>query len=492
QHKLTNNHIALEALRLLLADTAARYDKRSSGWCFLADAEAAFSNSALRQVSLETQHAFGAIGYAEEHEAPRHFKQVHQDVLRFGGARRAREALARHLLDDGLAIPEYDLGPEGNAFRKEVGQWLDQHWTPERQAAMRARPNAHREFDPEFARELGATGWIGLNWPKQFGGQDRSPVEYVAFIEQMERAEAPRAGAPIQSVAWMMFGSEEQQQRYLPEILRGEVIYGMWYSEPDSGSDLASLRTRAVRDGDHWVVNGQKIWTTTYWGDYMWLAVRTDAEAKPAHAGISVFCVPTNTPGITIRPMKTMYDGEFVNTFFDNVRIPASALVGKLNGGWEVLTGSLGTERSVVGATVVAKLTHAFELLCDYIRRVETDSGPLRLDPIVRDQIGSLAGQLEAARQLAMHCVTVSGQGESPQHLAAMTKVFGGELMERMFEAAQDILGMEAALSRSSPGAILQGRLEQKLRHSLMWVISLGTNEIQRNVIAQRGLGLPR
>ena len=146
-------------------------------------------------------------------------------------------------------------------------------------------------------RALGITGWIGLNWPKRFGGQARSPLEQLAFMEEMEQPEAPRAGAPVQAPCSQVYGTPEQQQRYLPEILRGEAIYGMGYSEPQAGSDLASLKTRAVRDGDHYVINGQKIWTTTYWGEYMLLAARTDPNATPPHAGITMFIVPMNAPG---------------------------------------------------------------------------------------------------------------------------------------------------------------------------------------------------
>jgi len=492
QHKLANNCVALLGVQLALSNAAANYDRGVAEWRVFAESVCASASSALRQASLETHHAFGAIGYAEEHEAPRHFKRVHQDVLRHGGTRRAREELARYLLDHPNKLPQYDLGPEANGFREEVREWLKIHWTPERQQQMLSRPNAHREYDPEFARELGITGWIGLNWPKKFGGQERSPMEYLAYVEELERHEAPRAGAPIQAVSWMLFGTEVQQKRYLPEILRGEAVYGMWYSEPGSGSDLASMRTRAVREGDEWVINGQKIWTTSFWGDYMWLAAKTDPDAKPAHAGISMFCIPTGTKGVTIRPVKTMYDGEFINTFLDDVRIPVDCLVGKVNGGWEVLTGSLGTERGVVGAAILVKLAHAFDLVCEFIRKCDVGGKPLRKDPIVRDTIGSFAAQIEIGRQLALHCAVLAGTGETPPDVAAITKIYASELMERFFEAAQELLGMEAALSLGSEGAILRGRLEQKLRHSLMWVISLGTNEIQRNLVATRGLGLPR
>ena len=493
QHKLATNLIALQAMKLSLDNAAAHFDRQVDHWRTFASAAFGYAGAVLRQVSLQTHHAFGAIGYAEDHEAPRHFKRVHLDVSRHGGGRQAREALAARYLDgDGHEFPEFDLGDAGNRFRKEVRAWLGEHWTPAHRETYEQSPYVHREFDPTFARALGKTGWLALSWPKRFGGQERTPYELMGFMEEMHRADAPRAGAPIQAASWMEFGSPEQQARYLPEIKSGEVIYGMWYSEPDSGSDLASLRTRAERDGDHWVINGQKIWTTTYWGDYMWLAARTDPQAKPQHAGISMFVVKTDTPGITRKPIRTMYDGEFCNTFFDNVRIPADALVGKLNGGWEVLTGSLGVERAFVGGGIVMKVARQFEELCEYLRAARVDGRPLRDDPVVRDTIGGFAAQIEAGRQLAMDCVAMLARGETPTYEAAIAKVFAGELMEQFNEAALDLLGMEATLSAGCSGAPLRGRLEQKLRHSLMWVISLGTNEIQRSLIAQRALGLPR
>jgi alkylation response protein AidB-like acyl-CoA dehydrogenase len=497
QHKLANAYIALQGVQLTARNAAHQHDVQAPAWRLFAAAAAVLAGTTLRTVSLETHHAFGAIGYSEEHEAPRHFKQVHLDVLRHGGARRARAELAAYYLDGPLdqparTMPEYDLGPAGNAFRREVRAWLDEHWSDARKAAHEKLSFKEREYDRAFARDLGRTGWIGLAWPERFGGQGRSAFEQLAFIEEMERAEAPRAGAPVQAAMLQVYGTPEQQARYLPEILRGEAIYGMGYSEPDSGSDLASMRTRAVRDGDEWVINGQKIWTTTYWGDYMLLATRTDPDAKPAHAGLSMFIVPMDTPGITVKTSTTMYGGAFANVFYDNVRLPADAMVGEVNAGWKVLTGALATERGFIGGGIVMKVARSFELLCAHVRTAEVDGRPLRDDPLVRERIATLAAEIEAGRQMMMHCAAQVDGGETPPGDAAASKVYSGELMERFGEVALDILGMQATLSEGSPGAILRGRIEQNLRHSLMWVISIGTNEIQRSLIAQRGLGLPR
>ena len=490
QHKLANNLISLEGVRVTIEYAAESHDLDLADWRYSANAALAFGRVALRQVALETQHAFGAIGYAEEHEAPRHFRRAHLDTIVLGGVRVARERLAAHLLDrDDALLPEYDLGACGNALRDEVRAWLTEHWTDARKAAFDAQPFHDREFDASFARDLGRTGWLGLNWPAEFGGQARSPLEQLAFLEVMERADAPpRFGAAVQANALMMHGTPAQQQRYLPEILRGEAMHGMGYSEPDSGSDLASLRTSAVLDGDDWVINGQKIWTTTYWGRYMFLAARTDRDAKPAHAGISMFIVPMDTPGITVKPAGTMYDGHFANIFYDDVRIPRENIVGPLNGGWKVLTDALANERGLVGGGIVLKVAHGFDVLCREIRATPA----LRDDALTRDRIGQLAAEIEVGRRLMIHCAELATSGTTPPELGAISKVYSGELMERYGEAALELLGARAALSQGAPGAIANGRFEQQLRHSLMWVISIGTNEIQRSLIAQRGLGLPR
>ncbi len=497
QHKLANVHIALQGLQLCADNAARQFDLGAAPWRVFGAATWSLAGSSLRQAMLEIQHTFGAVGYSEEHEAPRHFKRVHLDVLRHGGARQAREELAAWFLDgEGRTLPAYDLGKAGNAFRSEVRAWLATHWSAERRAAHDKLSFKEREYDREFARALGQTGWIGLAWPRRFGGQERSALEQIAFVEEMERADAPRAGAPVQSAILQVYGSPEQQRRLLPQILRGEAIYGMGYSEPDAGSDLASMRTRAerVRDtrGDGWLVNGQKIWTTTYWGDYMLLAARTDPAAQPRHAGLSLFIVPMDTPGITIKASTTLYGGSFANVFYDDVWLPADAIVGEVNGGWKALVGALATERGFIGGGIVMKVARAFELLCAHVRSTTVGGRPLHADPLVRDRIGDLAAQIEAGRQMMMHCAAQVQDGETPAHDAAASKVYSGELMERFGEAALDILGMVATLGEGSAGAILKGRIEQNLRHALMWVISIGTNEIQRSLIAQRGLGLPR
>lgn len=497
QHKLADCLITLSAVRVTVENAARACDlgreTGSKDWCVFASAAYAYASGAMRQVALQIQHAFGAIGYAEEHEAPRHFRRVHLDLVRHGGMLRAREDLAEYLLDGpSHRLPEYDLGPAGNAFRLTVRAWLAEHWDEKRKTEQEKLPFHKRDYHREFALEMGKTGWIAMSWPKEYGGQERTPLEQLAYIEETECAEAPRTGAPIQSAALMVYGTQKQKDTYLPAIKSGEMMFGMGYSEPDSGSDLASMRTKCEKVGDEWVVNGQKIWTTTWWASHVWLAVRTDPHSKPKQAGLSMLVVPMDTPGITVRTMQTMYSGTFANVFYDNVRVPADALVGEVNGGWEVITGALATERGYVGGVIVAKMNHMFGLLCEFIRGDARNGRALRHDPVVRERIGDLAAAIEVGRQMAIHCVNMIEGGRMPHLEAAMCKVYMGELMERMYETAIDLLGMRATLSEDAPGAILKGRIEQRLRHSLMWVISLGTNEIQRTLIAQQGLGLPK
>ena len=392
-------------------------------------------------------------------------------------------------------LPALDTDPKINAFRAEVRAWIAKHWTPERRAEHLKLPFKLRGWDPQFSREMGKDGWIGIGWPREYGGQARSPSEQIAFVEEMANAGCPvqahNTGESIVAQALIGHGSPEQQAEWLTAIRAGERSFALGYSEPDAGSDLAGLRTKAVLDGDHWVVNGQKLWSTG--GDkseYVWLAVRTDGEVKK-HAGISVLMVNLRSPGITIRPSMAMYGRTFSAVFYDNVRVPAGNMVGKVNGGWKVITDALAAERVMIGGSRMAGLQRAFDHLTEHVKTATVGGKALRCDPLVRDRIGALAADLEVARQLLIRNTTMVEQGRVPLYEAAVSKVFTSELQERMGQASLDILGTGGLLSEDSGSAPL-GEMEQLLRHSIMGMIGGGTNEIQRNVIALRGLGMPR
>jgi alkylation response protein AidB-like acyl-CoA dehydrogenase len=392
-------------------------------------------------------------------------------------------------------LPAHDMGPAANAFRKDVREWLAKHWTLERRAAHLRKPFKERGWDVDFSKLMGRDGWIGIGWPSAFGGQGRSATEQIAFITEMTNVGAPcqahGTGESIVAQALFLHGTKEQQDEWLPAIRRGERTFALGYSEPEAGSDLAALRTRANRDGDDWVVNGQKLWSTG--GDkaeYMWLAVRTDPEAKK-HAGISVLMVDLRSPGVTIRPSLALYGKTFSAQFYDNVRVPAKNMVGAVNNGWKVITDALAAERVMIGGTRMAGIERAFDHLTEYLKTAVVGGKALKNDPVIRDRIGALAADIEVARQFQMRNSRLVEQGRVPIHEAAMGKVFASELQERLGQAALDILGTGGLLSEEADSAPV-GEMEQVLRHAIMGMIGGGTNEIQRNVIAQRGLDLPR
>jgi alkylation response protein AidB-like acyl-CoA dehydrogenase len=392
-------------------------------------------------------------------------------------------------------LPPHNMGPAAKVFREKVRTWLAEHWTAERQQAHLRKPFKERGWDAEFSKLMGRDGWIGVGWPKAFGGQGRTPTEQIAFITEMANASAPvqahSTGESIVAQALFLHGTRAQQDEWLPAIRRGERSFALGYSEPEAGSDLAALRTRAVRDGDDWVVNGQKLWSTgADKAEYIWLAVRTDPEAKK-HAGISVLMVDLRSPGITLRPSTALYGKTFSAQFYDNVRVPAKSMVGAVNDGWRVITDALASERVMIGGTRMAGIERAFDHLTEYLKTAVVGGKVLRNDPVIRDRIGALAADIEVARLFQMRNSKLIEQGKVPLHEAAMGKVFASELQERLGQAALDILGTGGLLSEDAEGAPV-GEMEYVLRHAIMGMIGGGTNEIQRNVIAQRGLELPR
>jgi len=492
QHKLANCFIDLEGTRLIHEYAAEQIDYQNPNWRYFVLVALTHGNRKLRQVTLEIHHTYGANGYTDEHEAAGHFRRVHTDTILSGGWMQARRALAatlfgRHFIE----LPEYDLGAKANALRHQVRQWIESNWTADSREIFNEQSFEKREFDPQFAQAFGATGWIGLSWPEHLGGLGGSVHEQLALLEELERVDAPRVGASIQANALIMFGTPAQQATYLPDILGGLAMHGMGYSEPQAGSDLAALQTSAVLQEGQWVINGQKIWTTTWWGKYMLLAARTDTQATPRHAGISMFIVPMDAAGITIHPAKTLYDGSFANIFYENVRVPADALIGPVNEGWRVLTEALSYERGLIGGGIVLKVARAYNLLLAHLKQ---GAGAVGGDPgdDITSVMAELAADIEIGRQLMLHCAQLAQGGVTPPHYGAASKVFSGELMERFGEVALDICGRRGLLSQYAGQAILDGRFEQMLRHSMMWVISIGTNEIQRSLIAQKGLGLPK
>ncbi|MBD9562272.1 acyl-CoA dehydrogenase family protein [Pseudomonas sp. PDM09] len=487
QHKLADCMVNLDICELMI-DNCADAIEAGEG-AFESAALLAVASPGLRKVALELHHAFGAIGYAEEHELPRHFRRIHADMLRLGSAPEARLHLGKHLLQNGTPFPPFRNDPDAERLRQQVRTWLGQHWDADARAASCQRPFAERDSDLNFIGELGKQGWLSINWPESHGGLGLSPLEQLAFVEEIHGCGAPialsQAGSWLIAPALIKFGSQQLQDQFLPLIASGAARFCLGYSEPEAGSDLASLRTRATRDGDEFVINGQKLWTTlAETATHVFLAARTDPDAKPKHAGISLFIVPTDAPGVDIHPGMALYGRTFSTVFYDDVRIPASNLVGELNGGWGVLTSALASERVLMGGSV-ARLKALLENIAGALHE-------RRNDAVVLDRIGGLAAELHAARLLAMRSVQLLQKGAPALLEGAVSKLFTGEFAERLGETALELFGIGATLSEESDLAPIAGSIEQHVRASIMAVIGGGTAEIQRTLIAQRGLGLPR
>jgi alkylation response protein AidB-like acyl-CoA dehydrogenase len=370
---------------------------------------------------------------------------------------------------------DFALSPEHAAFQEEVIAFADT-----------LPPSDDRTGDAAVRKELAKKGWLALAWPKEYGGGGATPMEQMLFNEVMgyRRIRAGNMGTMWVGPALMVYGSQEQKERYLPGITSGEDIWCTLYSEPGAGSDLAALQTRGIRDGDDYVINGQKIWTSgahaSNWG---WLAARTDPNA-PKHKGMSMFTVKMDTPGIQVRPLVNMTGNhEFNEVFFDNVRVPASQLVGEENRGWYTLAVALDFERSSIGSTSGARRS-----LDDFIALVQSGkaqlSGATRMrltDCVISAQVLRFIGYRIAAEQ--------ERTGIAPTLLAQMAKLCAMELNQKITSMTMQVLGMDGQGHR--PDSEFASYTHGYLR-SVANTIEGGTSEIQRNVIATRGLGLPR
>ena len=370
---------------------------------------------------------------------------------------------------------DFRLTAEHERFQGEVNAFVD------------ALPDqADASYDETLRQRLAERGWIALAWPKEYGGLGASPMQQMVFNEIMgyRRIRASSMGTMWVGPALMIYGTDEQKEQWLPRIVSGEDVWCTLYSEPGAGSDLAALQTRAVRDGDEYVVSGQKIWTSgahrSNWG---WLAARTDPNA-PKHRGISMFCLRMDTPGIQVRPLVNMTGNhEFNEVFFDNVRIPASQRVGEENRGWYTLAVALDFERSSIGSTSGARrsLDDFMALIRDGKATVNNSTRGRLVDCVVSAQVLRFIGYRIAAEQ--------EKTGTAPTLLAQMAKLCAMELNQRITSMTVQVLGMEAQGHR--PGSVAAEYTHNYLR-SVANTIEGGTSEIQRNVIATRGLGLPR
>ncbi len=338
-------------------------------------------------------------------------------------------------------------------------------------------------------------GWIAPAWPKEYGGADLSPMEQFILNETIAERNAPRVGVPDVGSTIMVHGTAEQKAEFLPPMVRGESRWCQGYSEPGSGSDLASLQTRAIRDGDDFVINGQKIWTSgAHLANMIFMLVRTDPEA-PKHRGITYLLSPMNVPGIEVRPLVQMSDARgFNETFFEDVRVPVKNAVGEINRGWYVGATHLDFERSSIGSAVGQR--KMLDTLKDYlIKERDSKSGKTRLGQADAPRLEFADRYIEAtvAKTLSQRVISMQARGLIPNYEASMTKVFATEFSQRIARTSTKLLGLYGGLrDRNSDYSPMKGRWATMYLSSVSATIAGGTSEIQRNVIATRGLGLPR
>ncbi len=387
----------------------------------------------------------------------------------------------------------YEYSPEQVAWRDEVRAFCKRHVSEALRAEMRQAGNeGDGPLAKAFHRQLFEKGWWGVGWPKDFGGMGKAAVEQYIFIEEMQMAGAPAMNLSVTSVAPTILreGTEEQKAKFLPPILKGEFDFAVAYSEPNAGTDLAALTTRAELDGDEWVVNGQKIWNTgAHTATHNWVAVRTEPD-KPKHQGISMMIVPMKTPGIEVQGIWTMSNIRTNAVFFDNVRVPRDHLIGQRGMGFYYAMMALDFERIQIGC--VGMLQRLFEELKAYVRRTRRDGKPLGAVPWVRRAMADLDVRIEVGRQLGLLNAWLIDQGQVPTKEGSMSKVYVSELNAHMATVGMEIMGVAGQLAPDDPAAPLHGRLQWLYTIAPMQRFGGGTNEIQRMIIAQRGLGLPR
>lgn len=394
---------------------------------------------------------------------------------------------------------DFRFTEEEEAFRGEVRAWLKQE-IPQRWIEL--DPGIWEETEEswalarEFQHKLGQKGWLAPAYPKEYGGLELSHMKRLILAEELAYSRAPLSIEVEVTVNWvgssiMLFGTEKQKRDYVTGLAKGDIIFCLGYSEPNAGSDLASLQTRVVQVGDEYVINGQKTWCSYgHLADYCWLAARTDPDAS-RHEGISILIVDMKTPGITVRPLINILGRHSFNeVFFDDVRIPQENLVGQKNKGWYQLMIALDFERSSIG--YAAGNQRMIEELIKYVKGATRNGAPLASDPLIRNELAQLVVENEVARMMAYRIAWMFSKGLHPSYESSMSMVFISDVMRRTANAGLRILGHYGELDRDSKWAVINARIMRMCLSSLSIGVGGGSNEIQRNIIAIRGLGLPR
>jgi alkylation response protein AidB-like acyl-CoA dehydrogenase len=383
--------------------------------------------------------------------------------------------------------------PGQERLRQELRAYFAVLMTPEIRAALTAPGDEYGDGDAyrQVVRQLGRDGWLTLSWPSEYGGRGGSMLDQLIFTDEAAVAGVPVPFLTLNTVGptIMRYGTPEQKAHYLPRIAGGELHFSIGYSEPEAGTDLAGLRTRAVRDGDSYVINGQKMWTSLIrYADYVWLACRTDPDLA-RHKGLSILIVPTTAPGFSWTPVPTVTGVTTSATYYSDVRVPAAALVGEENRGWPLITNQLNHER--VALTSAAPVRSALREVRDWAASAKLASGQRVIDAEwVQLSLARVHAKAEFLQLVNWRIAAEAGQGLGPA-AASATKVFGTEFAIEACRLLMEVLGANAHVREGSPGAVLAGRIERMHRSALILTFGGGTNEVQRDIIAAAGLGLP-
>lgn len=384
--------------------------------------------------------------------------------------------------------------PEQEELRRELRSYFGELMTPERREALMSTAGEYGSGDVyrQTVAQMGRDGWLALGWPTEYGGQARSTMDQLIFTDEAAIAGAPVPFLTINSVAptIMAFGTEEQKKFYLPGIASGDIHFSIGYSEPGAGTDLASLRTAAVRDGEDYVVNGQKMWTSLIqYADYVWLAVRTNTDAKK-HRGISVLIVPTSAEGFSWTPVHTMAGASTSATYYSDVRVPVANRVGEENGGWKLVTNQLNHER--VALVSAQPIFTALTQVREWAQNTKDARGARLIDSEwVQLNLARVHANAEYLKLINWELASSDADAPSPADASA-AKVFGTEFATEAYRLLMEVLGPSATLRQDSHGALLRGRVERMHRSSLILTFGGGTNEVQRDIIGMVALGLPR
>jgi alkylation response protein AidB-like acyl-CoA dehydrogenase len=392
---------------------------------------------------------------------------------------------------------EFRDTPEEAAFRTQVRSFIKEKLP----ASLKGVSGFEEPDDAatqtalkEWRGAVGKQGWIAPHWPKEYGGAGMTVTEQFVYNEEMANARAPMlggSGVGMLGPVLIRYGTEEQQKEHLPRITSGEVTWCQGYSEPGSGSDLASLQTRAIRDGDDFVINGSKIWTSgAHRAEWMFMLARTDPDA-PKHRGISMLLLDMKSPGISVQPLITMGgDHVFNQEYFDNVRVPARNIVGEENRGWYVGAALLDFERSNIAGAIGH--AHFVNDIIQMAKTIPASTGVAMRMKRVRNELADRAVEAEVAKLISYRLISIQKRGGVPNYEASMNKNYGAELGQRIASTGMHLLGMLGTLHHNSPLAPLAGRINHAYLSTVASTIAAGTSEVNRNVIATRGLGLPR